>query len=44
MTKKLKRRNSMFVRPVAQAVNFIYCLYVDNLVAKRQLQFTLTNT
>ena len=31
MTKKLKRRNSMFVRPVAPVVNFIYCLYVDKM-------------
>ena len=36
MTKRLKRRNSMFVRPVAPAVNFIYCLYVDKMFDQKQ--------
>ena len=36
MTKKLKRRNPMFVRPVAPAVNVIYCLYVDKMFHQKQ--------
>ena len=40
MTKKLKRRNSMFFRPVAPAVNFIYCLYVDKMFDQKQRAIT----
>ena len=36
ITEKLKRRNSMFVRPVAPVVNFIYCLYVDKMFDQKQ--------
>ena len=36
ITKNLKRRNSMFVGPMAPVVNFNYRLYVDKMFDQKQ--------
>ena len=36
ITEKLKRRISMFVRPMAPAVNFNYRLYIDKMFDEKQ--------
>ena len=47
ITEKLKRRNSMFVRPVAPAVHFNHRLYVDKMFDQKQraviLYFSITD-